>query len=67
MQKMHLEMIKNSKSTKNRVILLMHCGYINNNSVIALPEIIKFYKSQGYEFKKITNDTPELFHYINKG
>lgn len=59
--------IKNATSDKSPIILLMHCGYINKNSVIALPEIIKFYKSQGYEFKKITDDTPELFHYINKG
>ena len=58
--------IKNATSDKSPIILLMHCGYINKNSVAALPEIIKFYKTQGYEFRKIDNETPELFHYINK-
>lgn len=57
--------IKEATSNKSPIILLMHCGYINKNSVIALPEIIKFYKSQGYTFKKIDNNTPEEFHYIS--
>ena len=42
----------------------MHCGYINKNSAIALPQIIKYYKDQGYTFKKIDADTPEVFHYM---
>lgn len=58
--------IKNSKSNKNNIILLMHCGYQNKNSPKALPEVIKYYKDQGYEFKKITPDTNEEFHFINK-
>ena len=56
--------IKKATSDKSPIILLMHCGYINKNSTIALPEIIKYYKSQGYTFKKIDNDTPEEYHYI---
>jgi len=31
-----------------------------------LPEIIKYYKSQGYEFKTITEDTPEVYFPISK-
>ena len=56
--------IKNAKSDKSPIILLMHCGYCNKNSVIALPEIIKYYKDNGYKFKTITNNTAELYHII---
>lgn len=41
------------------VILLMHCNASNKNSVKALPSIIEHYKNEGYEFKIITEDTPE--------
>lgn len=58
--------IKNSKSNKDMIILLMHCGNINKNSAKALPEIISYYKSKGYTFKKIDESTPEHFHYIKK-
>lgn len=60
------KMIKNSKSNKNRVILLMHCGYQSKNSIQALPGIIKYYKDCGYEFKTIDETTPEEFHVIKK-
>lgn len=56
--------VKKSLSTKNPIILLMHCGYLNKNSPKALKEIIKYYKSQNYVFKKITEDTPELYKII---
>lgn len=59
-------MVKNSKSNKDRVILLMHCGYQSKNSVKALPDIIKYYKDNGYEFKTIDESTPEEFHIIKK-
>lgn len=55
--------IKNSKSDKDRVVLLMHCAYMSKNSVKALPEIIKYYKDNGYEFKIIDENTPEEFHF----
>ncbi|HEY5525848.1 MAG TPA: polysaccharide deacetylase, partial [Clostridium sp.] len=48
----------------NEIILLMHCGYLNKNSVKALPDIIKLYKDKGYTFKKINDTTKELYHYI---
>ncbi|AOR22853.1 polysaccharide deacetylase family protein [Clostridium taeniosporum] len=54
--------IKNSRSDKDKVILLMHCSYISKNSVKALPQIIKYYKDKDYEFKTITDETPEQYH-----
>lgn len=59
-------LLKNSKSTKDRVVLLMHCSYLSKNSVKALPSIIKFYKDNGYEFKIIDDNTPEEFHFMKK-
>ena len=59
-------LIRNSKSDKDNIILLMHCAYMSKNTVKALPSIIKYYKDQGYEFKGIDENTPEEFHYLNK-
>jgi len=56
--------IRNSKSDKDYVVLLMHCAYISKNSVKALPDIIKYYKDNGYEFKVIDETTPEEYHFI---
>ncbi|MDY6012553.1 polysaccharide deacetylase family protein [Clostridium sp.] len=53
--------IKNSKSNKDMIILLMHCGNMNKNTANALPEIISYYKSKGYTFRKIDETTPEYF------
>lgn len=52
---------KKSISEKDSIVLLMHCGGINKNSVLALPRIIKYYKEKGYQFMKITTETPELY------
>lgn len=59
-----ISFIKNSKSSKDNVILLMHCAYMSKNSVKALPEIIKYYKENGYTFKLIDENTPEEFHFM---
>lgn len=53
-----------SEATKTTVsqypiILLMHCDYMHKNTCIALPMVIKYYKDQNYEFRVITEDTPE--------
>ena len=56
--------IRNSKTSKDNVILLMHCAYMSKNSVKALPEIIKYYKENGYTFKLIDENTPEEFHFV---
>ena len=45
----------------SKVILLLHCTDMNNNTCEALPEIIEYYKSKGYEFKTITEDTQEPY------
>lgn len=51
---------------KDTVIILMHCSYINKNSAKALPSIIKYYKDQGYVFKAIDENTPELYKVAKK-
>jgi peptidoglycan/xylan/chitin deacetylase (PgdA/CDA1 family) len=59
------ELIKNSqtiKGNKNVAIMLMHCNSNNKNTIKALPEIIKYYLDLGYEFKTITEDTPEYYY-----
>lgn len=43
------------------VIFLMHCTNTNVNTCKALPQIIQHYKKLGYEFRAITNDTPEFY------
>ncbi|MBK5240702.1 MAG: polysaccharide deacetylase [Clostridium sp.] len=48
------------------IILLLHCDYMHKNSCKALPNIIKYYKEKGYEFKIISEDTPELYFPIKK-
>ena len=58
--------IKNSKSDKERVVLLMHCTYMSKNSVTALPSVIKYYKDNGYEFKAIDENTDEEYHFMKK-
>ena len=42
------------------VILLMHCTDMNKNTCKALPDIIDYYKNNGYEFRVIDKDTPEM-------
>lgn len=59
------ELIKNSqtiKGNKNEAIILMHCNSNNKNTVKALPGIIKYYLNLGYEFKPITEKTPEYYY-----
>ena len=57
--------ITGSKNLEN-IILLMHCTDMNVNTCKALPKIIEYYKSHDYEFKIITEDTPELYFPIKK-
>ncbi|AWZ49233.1 polysaccharide deacetylase [Clostridiaceae bacterium 14S0207] len=51
--------IKNNvfKYSKNKdcIVVLLHDGYYNSNTVKALPEIIKYYKDRGYTFKSLKN------------
>lgn len=55
--------IKGSEN-RNNIILLLHCTDMQKNTCKALPRIIEYYKSKGYEFKIITEDTPELFFHM---
>jgi peptidoglycan/xylan/chitin deacetylase (PgdA/CDA1 family) len=48
------------------IILLLHCDYMHINTCKALPKIIKYYKEKGYEFKSISQSTPELYFPIKK-
>lgn len=50
----------------SNIFLLMHCDYMHVNTCKALPRIIKYYKEQGYEFKAITEETPELYFPITR-
>jgi len=55
--------IKTSKN-QDRIILLMHDSVSKNYTVSALPEIIEYYKANGYTFDRITNDVrPISFSY----
>lgn len=58
--------LKRAISKRDTVVLLMHCGRINMNSAEALPGIIKYYKDNGYTFKKITEDTKEIYTILKK-
>ena len=63
--KLYRKAIKGSKDMRT-IILLMHCTCVHKNTCEALPQIIEYYKSQGYEFKTLTNDTPELYFPMTK-
>jgi len=63
--KLYRDATKN-KEKLSSIILLLHCDYMHTNTYLALPKIIKFYKEQGYEFKVITEYTPELYYPIKR-
>lgn len=63
--KFYRQATKGSEELSN-IILLLHCDYTHKNTCKALPRIIKYYKDKGYEFKTITEDTPELYFPITK-
>ena len=48
-----LDQIKKSKF-KEKLIILLHDGKGHKNTVQALPDIIKYYKDKGYQFKPLT-------------
>lgn len=63
--KLYRKSIKGSKDLSD-IILLMHCTDMNKNTCASLPQVIEYYKSQGYEFKTITEDTPEMYFTIKR-
>lgn len=63
------EIIRNStpKNLSNEVIVLMHDGAGHAETVKALPEVIKFYKKQGYSFRTLSvEQKPVQFQLSNK-
>lgn len=63
------QLVKNSqviKGNKDVAIILLHCNFNNKNTIKALPEIIKYYIDLGYEFKTISEDTPEYYYKFRK-
>ncbi|EKQ52864.1 MULTISPECIES: polysaccharide deacetylase family protein [unclassified Clostridium] len=62
---LYVKAIKGSDKLDN-IILLLHCTDMNKNTCKALPKIIDYYKSQGYEFRIITDETAELYFPIKK-
>ncbi|WP_242951431.1 polysaccharide deacetylase family protein [Clostridium kluyveri] len=48
-----LERVKESVGTQEKVVILMHDTYGKEETARALPEIIEYLKTQGYEFKTI--------------
>ncbi|OOO00480.1 MAG: polysaccharide deacetylase [Epulopiscium sp. Nele67-Bin004] len=63
------ELVENAKKARDKIntkIVLAHCNLNNKNTVKALDGIIEYYKSQGYTFDKITNDTPEYYYQFKK-
>ena len=46
-----MEEMINTKADQNSIILLMHDANDKQQTVDALPEIIEYYKNEGYTFK----------------
>ena len=50
-----IDYVKRTSRGKNQVVLLMHDTFGKEKTVKILPEIIKYYKEEGYEFKTISD------------
>lgn len=50
--------------SQESIVILMHDGTCNGASAEALPQIIEHYRSQGYTFKGIDENTPVSHHTI---
>lgn len=63
------EFVRNAtkfRDKSSRKIILAHCNSNNHNTCCALPDIIKYYKEQGYIFKIIENTTPPYYYRFKK-
>lgn len=61
------EMIKTVKETvkdQEDIMLLMHDGIQQDNTVKALPDIIEYLKKQNYEFKAVDTTSPTFHHTV---
>ena len=61
------ELLENAKSGsgKNRVIMLCHDGNGKRTTVDALPQIIDYYRSSGYDFLAMAEDTDMSHHAVS--
>lgn len=50
----------------NNIIILMHTNSNNINTINSIKLIKEYFNNLGYEFSKITDETPELFTIKNK-
>lgn len=57
--------VVNNLGSKATYIVLMHDYEGNNTTVNALRDIIRYGKNAGYNFDRITWDTPQIHHKIN--
>lgn len=60
-----IETAKKEIGSQPVVMLLMHDGGGNGETVKALPSILDYCKEQGYEFRVIDETTPQFHHHIN--
>ena len=54
-----LNYVKKTSKGKNHVVILMHDAAGKEKTVEILPQIIDYYKNEGYDFKVIKNTTKE--------
>lgn len=60
-EKLYRKAVASNNLESDSIILLMHCTDLHKNTPKALPKIIDYYKSEGYDFKVITEETPEKY------
>ncbi len=63
------ELLRNAKKSRDkgeRKIILAHCNSKNKTTCQALPQIIHYYKEQGYSFEVIGNDTLPYYYRFKK-
>ncbi len=60
-----ISQIKSQSANKKSVCVLMHDTGAKQTTLDALPEIIEYYKSEGFVFKTLTTDSPIFHHQVN--
>ena len=61
-----LENAKKCSRKTNRKIILAHCNINNKSTPRALADIIQYYRSEGYVFKAINDQTEEFYYRIKE-
>lgn len=57
--------IKNRCGSQKQAVILMHDASSKTTTAAALPEIIEYLKSKGYDIQPITESTPVIHHGVN--